>query len=830
MDTHKFFVEKLRFHLNEPDMLVFVGWFYDGKASGREVQAYLDGEKLPAALTVNKGAEVRQKYLGTINEINEEVVGIVTLPKDWREKKKFEIFTDDGESKKRAYAVSTGKLRVRESRLEYYIENCHRDEDTVTVTGWGMGAGEANLYLLDNRRQKLQVKTDHYFRKDLLSVFPECDIQAKPGFMIQASIPRKDDNKKFFLEMRNAEHYSRTRLRKWDDGGRWQYILEKSQDALRYLERNGLSATIHKIENKLGGKSETSYDAWCQKYDVKKEELEEQRKKIFSYQPLFSVVVPLYRTKPEFLKEMIGSIQAQTYGNWQLCLADGSLSGDDAGTAENGQVPVTELTPLLEQYAKADKRITFTTLPKNLGISGNTNAALALAAGDYIVLADHDDIVPANALYELADALNQDRSIDVLYSDEDKISMDGKKRFEPHFKPDFDLDLLCSVNYICHLFAAKKELVDMAGGFCSEYDGAQDLDFILRCCENAKNIRHIPKILYHWRCHMQSTAANPESKLYAFDAGQRAVQAHYDRIGVKVEVSKGEFLGLYRTKFLRDYDPLISIIIPNKDHIDDLKRCIDSIEAKSTYTNYEYIIVENNSEEKETFAYYEQLEAVNPKVHVVYYKGHFNYSAINNFGVQYAKGEYFLLLNNDTEIINDDCLEELLGYCTREDVGAVGARLYYEDDTIQHAGVVIGFGGIAGHCFVQQKRGFTGYCHRIICAQDYSAGTAACMMVKREAFEKVGGLSEELQVAFNDIDFCMKLRQAGYLIVYNPYAELYHYESKSRGLEDTPEKVARFNQEIATFEKRWPDILKNGDPFYNPNLTLDSQDFSLKRL
>ena len=262
MDTHKFFVEKLRFHLNEPDMLVFVGWFYDGKASGREVQAYLDGEKLPAALTVNKGAEVRQKYLGTINEINEEVVGIVTLPKDWREKKKFEIFTDDGESKKRAYAVSTRKLRVRESRLEYYIENCHRDEDTVTVTGWCMGAGEVNLYLLDNRRQKLQVKTDHYFRKDLLSVFPECDIQAKPGFMIQASIPRKDDNKKFFLEMRNAEHYSRTRLRKWDDGGRWQYILEKSQDALRYLERNGLSATIHKIENKLGGESETSYDAW----------------------------------------------------------------------------------------------------------------------------------------------------------------------------------------------------------------------------------------------------------------------------------------------------------------------------------------------------------------------------------------------------------------------------------------------------------------------------------------------------------------------------------------------------------------------------------------
>lgn len=729
MDTHKFFVEKLRFHLNEPDMLVFVGWFYDGK-SIRQGSSGLSGwRKAAAALTVNKGAEVRQKYLGTINEINEEVVGIVTLPKDWREKKKFEIFTDDGESKKRAYAVSTRKLRVRESRLEYYIENCHRDEDTVTVTGWCMGAGEVNLYLLDNRRQKLQVKTDHYFRKDLLSVFPECDIQAKPGFMIQASIPRKDDNKKFFLEMRNAEHYSRTRLRKWDDGGRWQYILEKSQDALRYLERNGLSATIHKIENKLGGESETSYDAWCQKYDVKKEELEEQRKKTFSYQPLFSVVVPLYRTKPEFLKEMIGSIQAQTYGNWQLCLADGSLSGDDAGTAENGQAPVTELTPLLEQYAKADKRITFTTLPKNLGISGNTNAALALAAGDYIVLADHDDIVPANALYELADALNQDRSIDVLYSDEDKISMDGKKRFEPHFKPDFDLDLLCSVNYICHLFAAKKELVDMAGGFCSEYDGAQDLDFILRCCENAKNIRHIPKILYHWRCHMQSTAANPESKLYAFEAGRRAIEAHYSRIGVPAAVENAAFYGMYRTKYDWKEKPLVSIIIPNKDHRKDLETCVNSILEKTTYPNIEFIIVENNSTEQETFDYYKDLETMRENVHVVFYEGGFNYSKINNFGADAAKGSYLLLLNNDTEMIDGGAIGEMLGYCMRGDVGIVGAKLLYEDETIQHAGVVLGFGGTAGHAFIGKPRYDTGYFGRILCAQDYSAVTAACMMV-----------------------------------------------------------------------------------------------------
>ena len=392
--------------------------------------------------------------------------------------------------------------------------------------------------------------------------------------------------------------------------------------------------------------------------------------------------------------------------------------------------------------------------------------------------------------------------------------------------------MLCTVNYICHLFVVSRKVIEKVGGLRSEFDGAQDYDFVLRCVEAVKDeeICHIPKILYHWRCHEDSTAENPESKLYAFEAGRRAVQAHYERTGIHAEVFKGEYLGLYRTKFIRDHDPLISIIIPNKDHIDDLKRCMESIEQKSTYKNYEYIIVENNSTDSATFEYYKKLEAENPKVHMVYWDGVFNYSAINNYGASFAKGEYLLLLNNDTEIINPDCLEELLGYCMRKDVGAVGARLYYEDDTIQHAGVVIGFGGIAGHCFVQQKRGTTGYCHRIICAQDYSAVTAACMMVKKSAFDAVGGLSEELAVAFNDIDFCMKLRKEGYLIVYNPYAELYHYESKSRGLEDTPEKVARFNKEIATFEKKWPEILKNGDPYYNPNLTLKSQDFSLKRI
>ena len=564
------------------------------------------------------------------------------------------------------------------------------------------------------------------------------------------------------------------------------------------------------------GEHKEDYEEWFKRHKADRRTLRKQRHTHFEQNPLISIVIPLYCTPTPYLRELIDSVRAQSYTNWQLCLADGS--------------PDQKVEEYIQKRYGKDSRILYKHLEENGGISINTNKAIEMATGEYLMLSDHDDTLEPDALYEIVKAINDHQGPEIVYTDEDKLSMDGEFYFEPHFKSDYNLFRLRDNNYICHIFAVKKALVDQVGGLRQEYDGSQDYDFILRCCEQAKQVIHIPRVLYHWRCHEESTAENPESKTYAFESGKRAIEEHYRRTGIDAEVYQGEFLGLYRTRFHRDHDPLISIIIPNKDHIDDLKRCMDSIDQKSTYKNYEYIIVENNSTDDATFQYYKKLEAENPKAHVVYWDKEFNYSAINNYGAAFAKGEYLLLLNNDTEIINEDCLEELLGYCMRSDVGAVGARMYYEDDTIQHAGVVIGFGGIAGHCFVLQPRGTTGYCHRIICAQDYSAVTAACMMVKREAFDKVGGLTEELAVAFNDIDFCMKLREAGYLIVYNPYAELYHYESKSRGLEDTPEKVARFNKEIQIFERRWPDIMRDGDPYYNPNLTLKSQDFSLKRI
>ena len=416
---------------------------------------------------------------------------------------------------------------------------------------------------------------------------------------------------------------------------------------------------------------------------------------------------------------------------------------------------------------------------------------------------------------------------ELLYTDEDKISGDGSEYFQPNLKPDFNPDLLRSNNYICHFLVVSRGLLEKVGGFDRQYDGAQDYDFILRCTEQANGICHIPKVLYHWRTHAQSTADNPISKQYAYDAGARAIEAHLKRVGLAGTVERKKDFGFYRVRYALEGQPLVSIIIPNKDEKDTLKKCIESIQKKSTYRNFEIIIVENNSKTVEIFDYYKEIDGRNG-VHVVYWDREFNYSAINNFGVSYAKGDYLVCLNNDMEIISADWIEELLGHCQSAGTGIVGARLYYPDDTIQHAGIIIGIGGIAGSVFVGQKRTHTGYMHREALQQDLSAVTAACMMVRRSLFEQLGGFTEQLAVAFNDVDFCLRAREIGYLVVYDPYVELYHYESKTRGAEDTQEKVRRFQTEIEYMRTRWISVLKNGDPYYNRNLSLKKWNYSLK--
>ncbi len=560
-------------------------------------------------------------------------------------------------------------------------------------------------------------------------------------------------------------------------------------------------------------KSEIDYKEWLEKNMPARQELDRQAKHKFKYAPKISILVPVYNTPETFLRQMIESVQKQTYGNWELCIANANPA--------NEQIKV-----ILKEYTENDARVKVTDVPENEGIAQNTNKALEIADGTFIGLLDHDDVLAENALYEVVKELNKAVDTDVIYTDEDKVSTAMDEYFSPNFKPDFNLDMLRSNNYFCHFFVAKKELIETVGGFRGEYNGAQDYDLFLRCIEKAERIAHIPKILYHWRVHQESTADNPLSKMYAYDAGQKAIEQHLKRCGVTAEVSKTENLGFYRVKYQQEGSPLVSILIPNKDQKDTLDQCLKSIEARTDYENYEIIIIENNSTEQETFEYYKQIK--NPKIRVIEWKDEFNYSAINNFGVRHAKGEYLLFLNNDIEVINSDWLGEMLSNCQREEVGAVGAKLYYPDNTVQHAGVIVGIGGVAGSVFVGLKRGYTGYMHRASIQQNLSAVTAACMMVKKSVFEEAGGFEEELKVAFNDIDFCLKIREKGHLIVYDPYVELYHYESKTRGAEDTTEKIRRFQSEIEYMRSHWSSILKNGDPAYNPNLSLKKWDYSLR--
>ena len=597
---------------------------------------------------------------------------------------------------------------------------------------------------------------------------------------------------------------------------KWTKIIKKLspyniKKGLLYLKHFGPKEFWIRLTERFQT-DDVDYEEWYRNHRPTKEELEQQRKEKFSYEPLISILVPVYCTPEEFLMQMIQSVHRQTYGNWELCIANADPSDEN-------------VVRILKTASKKDERIRVTEVPENEGIAQNTNAAFAIAKGAYIGLLDHDDLLTADALYEVVKALNQKERPAVVYSDEDKVTTDLSEHFQPFMKPDFNKDLLRSNNYICHFFVAEKQLVEEVGGFRGAFNGAQDYDLILRCTEKAEHITHIPRILYHWRVHKASTADNPASKMYAFDAGKRAIEEHLKRCGETGVVSHTKDLGFYRVQYQMSGNPLVSIIIPNKDHVDMLDKCLRSIQ-KSSYRNYEVIIVENNSVEEATFDYYKKIAS--DRIRVVYWEGIFNYSAINNFGAKAAKGDYLLLLNNDVEVITENWLEELLSNCQRPDVGIVGAKLYYPDDTVQHAGIIIGIGGVAGNVFVGLPRKFTGYFHKASIQQDLSAVTAACMMVKRSVYEEMGGLEEKLQVAFNDVDFCLRVRKAGYLVVFDPYVELYHYESKTRGAENTKEKVRRFQTEIEYMRSHWLDLLKKGDPMYNPNLTLTKWDYSLK--
>ena len=585
------------------------------------------------------------------------------------------------------------------------------------------------------------------------------------------------------------------------------------QKGLRYLKHYGFKEFCVRLSERMEPE-DVPYGPWYEQYRAKPEDLMKQKQHSFKHQPLISIVVPAYHTPDVFLRQMLDSLKGQSYQNWEVII--GNASPDDS-----------RMRSILDEYAKNDARIKSVDIPDNLGISENTNAALKHASGDYIGFMDHDDLLAPDALFEIAIRLEANLDIDVFYTDEDKVSTDLSEHFQPHFKPDFNLDLLRSNNYICHFFVVKRTILKQVKGLDPKYNGAQDYDFIFRCTELSKNIVHIPRILYHWRVHNASTADNPASKLYAYEAGKKAIEDNLARSGEKGSVSMRSDYGFYNVDYALTDQPLVSILIPNKDHIDILKQCIRSLKEKATYTNYEIIVIENNSTEPATFEYYDKLKK--DGIQVLYYPEFgFNYSAINNWGVKNCKGEYLLFLNNDIEVITPDFIEKMLSNCERPGIGAVGAKLYYPDNTIQHAGIIIGIGGIAGHAFLNLPRARSGYLHKASLQMNVSAVTAACMMVSRKIFDLVGGFEETLSVAFNDVDLCLRIQKAGYHNVYNPHVEMYHHESKSRGTEDSEAKARRFQTEIEFMRTNWIQLLKSGDSCYNPNLTLASWNYGLR--
>ena len=627
-----------------------------------------------------------------------------------------------------------------------------------------------------------------------------------------------------------------------------------------YIKRYGFFSTLKKVFKRIFKIKENrktnqeAYQIWIEKNTPNEDELEKQKTTNFIYAPKISVVVPMYNTDEKFFQDLIESLNNQTYANWELCLADGSPKKN-----EN-----------LEKYYEKNEKIKYNFLGKNEGISENTNEAIKMATGDYVGFLDHDDILSEEALFQVVKVINQDLKTDFIYTDEDKID-ENYERFEPYFKPDYSPETLECNNYITHFVVVKKEIIEKIGKLNSEFNGAQDFDFVLRATKVANKITHISKVLYHWRVHKNSTAYIADTKNYAFEAGKKVIEADLKREGKSATVEFGqEVPGIYKIKYEVIGNPKVSILIPNKDNIKLLKKCITSILKFTTYENYEINIIENNSEKKETFKYYEEL-VKNSKIKILNFNKHtvfdingekrlenktlnkdleknsieknienietkenelqkvseFNYSALINFGVKNVDGEFVLQLNNDTKLITKDWLEIFIGYAQNSEIGAVGARLYYEDKTIQHAGIIVGVSGIAGNALVNLPYGKHAYFGREAATRNVLAVTGACLFARRSLYYEVGFMDEkEFKVAFNDVDFCLKLYENGYRNVYNPYIELIHYESKSRGYEISEEKEERFEKEANNFKRKWSKYIKY-DPYYNKNLSRKTVNYDI---
>lgn len=803
---HQFCILHCRAHMTAENKVLVCGFWKGTDRGSGDLLVSLDYTPVKTDIKV-------QETVRTLGVCEKRYFLWITLPGSYRAYKKLRIFERDGANLKEAYAIETKKIEKLKDKIPMSVDEFVLDDRGISVSGWCIARENYSICLKDASGTVISGKIMDRRRTDVEQAYPECKKEWIHGYLFTSKerIEGKVTVEVYCDGVKEIVQHSFRQALPMKIG---KSIKEQGWKVKVYYQQFGLKQTVRRAIEKLGGKEVRTYEAFRRRYFPDKKELNRQRKEQFVYEPLFSIVVPLYKTPLPYLEDLIWSIQAQTYEKWKLYLSDGS--GKESSLKE-----------VLRNYARKEKRIHIIENDCRLNISDNTNRALEQVDGGYVVFVDHDDTLAPDALYECVKVLNREPDVEVIYTDSDKLSENGKRYSEPCFKPDFNMELLRCQNYICHLTVIQKRFLDKVGYLNSDYSGVQDYDHILRCVERTNRIVHIPKILYHWRMCPGSVAVDTDNKPYTYELFQKILREHYDRMGIQAEV-KAVFPGVVRTVYQLPYEPLVSVIIANKDHREDLMRCVESLEQESEYKNLEILIVENNSVSEEIVTYYDQVQRQYDNVRVLRYEKEFNYADIQNYAAVRAKGDHLLLLNNDTWLERPESIREMLGYCMRDDVGIVGAKLLYPDDTIQHAGVIVGLGGVADHAFVGMDREDPGYCCRAICAQEYSAVTAACLMVKKTVFMEVGGMDTELKIAFNDVDFCLRVKEAGYKIIYNPFSIWYHDESKTRGAEDTPEKIERFRGEIEYFQRRWANFLYRGDPSYNPNLALDRHDFSLK--
>ncbi|MBU3874727.1 glycosyltransferase family 2 protein [Faecalicatena sp. AGMB00832] len=827
--TYRYYIDQKKYRIKPNERYIRInGWCFEEQGRKFSYRAEINGKPVECSIKTIIRPDVQEKFKNKFKVPADCGVHIKVYVQEGINPEKFRLYLVSEKEQKCIVYLDRKRIEksIDDSTISYRLDYVHADQLKILGSGWATsikGSDGVTIRVKEKDSGKdVEVRLQRQKRNDILNAgfIGKEDINC--GFTFEFI---HEPNRTYILVIEDGIKRKKIpldveQIRKYENAEKVKSYLakfvkslnkENIEKGIHFVKKHGIRGFRKQIISFLNkGKD---YQKWFEENRVTEEELKRQRNERLYWTPKISIIVPTYKTPEVFLREMIESVVNQSYTNWELCIADGS-GGDKS------------VEKILKEYADCDERVRFKILEDNLGISGNTNAALEMTTGEYVGLFDHDDVLTPNALYEVVHAL-QKVHYDILYTDEDKMSGDGTAFNDPNFKPDFSMDLFRSHNYITHFFVVKTDIIKKIGGFRSEFDGSQDYDLMFRCIENAESIKHIPKVLYHWRIHENSVAGDPSSKMYAYEAGKHAIEEHLKRVGIKATVEHVGLWGMYHVKYEVVDEPKLSIIIPNKDHVKDLDTCIKSIQTKSTYKNYEFIIVENNSVEEETFNFYKTLEENFENIKVVTWDGIFNYSAINNFGVQYATGDYLLFLNNDTEMITETALSEMVGICLRDEVGAVGAKLLYEDDTVQHAGIVIGFGNYAGHVNTGIGRDDYGYMVRARINCNYSAVTAACLLTKKKTFEQVGGFDEQFAVACNDVDFCLKLRAEEKLVVYNAFSEWYHYESKSRGYEDTPEKLKRFEDEVEKFQKKWPGILKDGDPYYNPNFAINQAPFTL---